>query len=250
MFWAASALGTLLPYPHGFVGAASCRDQVPGESSLSRLGAVPGGKWPRNYRAGVRAVMRDGYTFLKGFARARVQKPSASGSYRSSLALGGILLLLVLAGCAQVISPQLRNTASLDIPFGEVLRNPDRYTGKIFIWSGTVLHTQNTPEGTMLKVLQKPSDYWGRPRNVDWSEGRFLALDRRYLDPAIYAEGRAVTVAGELAGTRVQRLGEIDYAYPLLSVKELYLWPKEVPAPYYYYYPYDPYPPWGWRYYW
>lgn len=192
----------------------------------------------------------DGNIAHKGIAMACILICPGRGGSRLHQKFGVILLLLVLTACAPVISPQLRNTASLDIPFGTVLRNPDGYTGKIFIWSGTVLNTQNTPEGTMLKVLQKPSDYWGRPRNVDWSEGRFLALDRRYLDPAIYAEGRAITVAGELTGKRVQRLGEIEYTYPLLSVKELYLWPKEVPAPYYYYYPYDPYPPWGWRYYW
>ncbi|GLI34740.1 Slp family lipoprotein [Desulforhabdus amnigena] len=169
------------------------------------------------------------------------------GGYRRSA--GVFLALVILLGCAPAISPQLRKEAAVDIPFGEVLRDPERYVGKTFIWGGTILDARNTPEGTMLKVLQKPMDFQSRPRDVDRSEGRFLALDKRYLDPAIYAEGRTVTVAGELVGKRVLPLGDIDYAYPLLAVKEINLWPKEPPTPYYYY-PYYPYPYWGWRYYW
>jgi outer membrane lipoprotein len=171
----------------------------------------------------------------------------ASGYSRNS---GLVLLLVLLLGCAPAISPQIRKEAAVDIPFGEVLRDPERYVGKTFIWGGTILEARNTLEGTMLKVLQRPMDSQSRPKEVDRSEGRFLALDKRYLDPAIYAEGRAVTVAGELVGKRVLPLGDIDYAYPLLAVREIYLWPKEPPTPYYYYPYYYPYPYWGWRYYW
>jgi outer membrane lipoprotein len=68
---------------------------------------------------------------------------------------------------------------------------------------------------------------------------------------AIYNGGRKVTVAGEVRGKKIQRLGEIDYTYPLISAKEIHLWPVEkderVYCPYpYWHYPwwYYPYPYW------
>ena len=62
-----------------------------------------------------------------------------------------------------------------------------------------------------------------------------------YLDPYVYSKGRKITVAGELLGDEVRPLGEMDYRYPLVFSKQLYLWE------YYYYYPYPDYYP-GWYY--
>jgi len=168
---------------------------------------------------------------------------------------GGLLMVLLPAafGCASVISPHVRSEAVPELTLREVLVSPERHEGKVVIWSGTLLEARNTPEGTLLKVLQKPADYQGRPRFTDESEGRFLALERRYLDPAIYAQGRAVTVAGKIVGRQVQPQGDIEYTYPLLEVKELHLWPERRPDVYYVH-PYYGYPyfhsPWGWRYGW
>ncbi len=162
----------------------------------------------------------------------------------------GILLLLLTAlfaaaGCAPVISSQIRKEAAVEIPFREVLRDPQRYVGETFIWSGSIVEAKNVPEGTRLKVLQHPADRQGRPRDVDVSEGRFLALDRRYLDPSIYSPGREVTVAGRLAGKEVLPLGEIQYTYPLLDVEEIHLWPRR--AERVYMHPSHPRSYWWWH---
>ncbi len=163
--------------------------------------------------------------------------------------LGLTLILFTMGACASVISERTRNEASIDLTLREVSRAPDNYQGKTVIWSGSILEAQNTREGTLLTILQKPADYQGKPKKVDESEGRFLALARRYLDPAIFASGRSVTVAGEIEGKRVKPLGEIEYVYPFLSVKEIHLWPTETREMYDYYYP--PYywygPSWWWR---
>jgi outer membrane lipoprotein len=82
---------------------------------------------------------------------------------------------------------------------------------------------------------------------VDKTEGRFLALDSRYLDVYVYAQGREVTVAGEVLGKRTLPLDTTEYTYPLIRVKELYLWPvieKNYYDPYPYYY-YNNY--WWWQ---
>ena len=83
-----------------------------------------------------------------------------------------------------------------------------------------------------MEVLQKPIDFQDRPTELDRSGGRFLALSDEYLDAALYAEGREVTVAGVVEGKRVQRLDEIDYSYPLIRVKKIHLWHKRTDEPY------------------
>ena len=59
------------------------------------------------------------------------------------------------------------------------------------------------------------------------SEGRFIIQTPGFLDPAIYSPGRKLTVAGTVAGKEVRPLGEIEYTYPIIEKRELYLWPEE-----------------------
>jgi len=153
-----------------------------------------------------------------------------------------------LTGCAPVISKQLREQAAKELTLSVVLKNPDAYKGKTVLWSGVIISSVNLKEGTMIEVLQKPADMEGRPKDVDESEGRFLALKPGYLDVAIYSQGRNVTVAGEVQGKRIQRLCEIEYSYPLIRVKEIHLWAVEkkdiyYPCPYWHY-PWSHYPYW------
>jgi len=141
-------------------------------------------------------------------------------------------------GCAPVISKPLREQVAKGLTLSEVLKSPEVYKGKIILWSGVIINSVNLKEGTMIEVLQKPADRQGKPKDVDQSEGRFLVLYPDYLDVAIYRRGRKVTVAGEIQGKRIQPLGEIDYIYPLISAKEIHLWPVEKEERFY------PYPCW------
>lgn len=138
----------------------------------------------------------------------------------------GIMILWIsMAGCAPVISKQVREQVRPDITFTEVLNDPEQYKGQMILLSGMVLKTENTKEGTLVQVLQRPSGFRGKPKDVDETGGRFLALDSRYLDVNVFSEGRAVTLAGEIQGKRTLPLDKTEYTYPLISVKELYLWP-------------------------
>ena len=163
--------------------------------------------------------------------------------------------VLLAAGCAPVISQEVIDQVAPGIGFTEVFQDPEAYRGKVVLWAGVIVETLNREEGTLLEVLQKPAAGSGRPREIDHSEGRFLALYDGFLDAVIYAEGKEITVAGEVQGKRVKPLGELDYTYPLISIKDLYLWPSRTrellypyplypyPDPYYYWYR----PRW-WRY--
>jgi len=154
-----------------------------------------------------------------------------------------IILLLFMASCAPVISTQVREQVRPDITFKEVLNDPEHYKGQMIILSGIVIKTENTKEGTLLQVLQRPASFRGKPKDVDETGGRFLALNSRYLDVNVFTKGRSVTIAGEVQGKRVLPLGEIEYTCPLIYVREIYLWPIEKSYPdRYYYYDY-----WWWR---
>jgi outer membrane lipoprotein len=151
-------------------------------------------------------------------------------------------------GCAPVISKSLREQVDRDLTFEEVLNNPAPHIGKVVIWGGDIISVTITKEGSQLKILQKPLDFENGPRPGDRSKGRFLALYDNFLDTAIYKEGRAVTIAGRIAGQRIEPLDEIEYRYPLMVAEEIYLWPVypkmyRYPRDYWYYDPwYYPYP--------
>ena len=156
--------------------------------------------------------------------------------------------LFCLAGCAAVISKQLREQVVKELTLRVVLKDPEAYKRETVLWSGVIISSVNVKEGTSIEVLQKPADIQGKPKDVDESEGRFLALYSGYLDVAIYNVGRKVTVAGEVQGKKIQRLGKIEYTYPLISAKEIHLWPVEkkdrvyYPCPFWHYpWWYDPY---------
>lgn len=153
-------------------------------------------------------------------------------------------LSLLIVGCGASISKGLKNQIARDIHFREVLKNPAAFRGKVVMWGGVILEAKNQKGGTLLEVLQKPLEWDDRPQEGDVSHGRFLGLYEGFLDTALFAKGREVTVAGEIQGKRVLPMDEIDYTYPLLVVKELHLWPERVkerivPAPFW------PYP-WWW----
>jgi len=156
---------------------------------------------------------------------------------------------LMLSACAPVISPQLMDQIDRDVTYGSLAARPDEFKGKVVLLGGTIVQTVPKPSETEIEVVQKPASASGEPHLTDKSEGRFLIVVDRFLDPAIYRSGRDITVAGEVRGSEVRRLGEIDYRYPVITALELYLW-RRPSAPPVYPYPYSfGYPAfWWWRY--
>ena len=138
-----------------------------------------------------------------------------------------MLAIFLFVGCAPVISREVLREADTSISFEQLLREPEVYRGKTLLLGGDVIETQNLPDRTLIVVLQRPLGFRGRPAAGDVSHGRFIISVPGYLDPAIYRRGRKITVAGVAVGKEVRPLGEIDYSYPMLEKRELYLWPEE-----------------------
>jgi len=160
-----------------------------------------------------------------------------------------LLSLLSLSGCAHVISKDLRMKSDPSLTLSQVRQHPEAFIGKIVVWGGEVIETLNQKDGTtQIEVFQRSLGWRGEPKETVASEGRFLVSIDQYLDPYLFHKGRKITVAGEILGEKTKAIGEMDYRYPLISSKQIYLWPE------YYYYPYPysydpwwPYPYWRWR---
>lgn len=155
------------------------------------------------------------------------------------------LTLFLLPGCVYVISRDVRREVAPDLSFKEVIKDPDAHKGKLVIWGGVIIDSKNLKEGTRIVVLQKDLNSWGRPKESDESQGRFIVLHPGYADTAIYRKKREITVAGEITGRKVLPIDEIEYTYPVLFPREIHLWTERPKAEYPY--PYWPYP-WWWDY--
>jgi outer membrane lipoprotein len=159
-----------------------------------------------------------------------------------------VFLALTLAGCASDIPRPIREAPAASIALTQALKNPDQHRTATVRWGGAIASVDNRRDATWLEIVERPLDTYGQPRETDKSEGRFLAKVDGFLDPAIFAAKRLVTVAGMLAGNDSRTIGEHPYTYPVVQVEHIYLWPVlSKTVPYYYRTPYwyDPLYPWG-----
>lgn len=160
------------------------------------------------------------------------------------------LLVAAMSACATTtpIAKQYRQEAKSDnVSFPMVLQDPDAYINDVVLWGGSIIETKNTQNGTEIIVLQAPLGSSERPETSESSLGRFIAMSSKFLDPAIYREGRKITLAGQVTGKKTAQLGETSYTYPVVNIKQLHLWTKRQHYYYPYPYPYDyGYWEWGW----
>lgn len=166
--------------------------------------------------------------------------------------LWGMLGLCVCAalGCSHTISQPVRQQAVPPIPFTQLRANSDAYLGRTVILGGEILSTQNMQQQTFVEVLQKPLDSSETPLLTDQTGGRFMARCDGYLDPAVYTNGRLITIAGRVIGTHKGKVGEVSYVYPLITCLEMHLFPYPTRTAGYRYYPAPWYRyPWPWYWY-
>ena len=137
-----------------------------------------------------------------------------------------ISLALFFQGCSYAISPEYVRQADSTISLHEIKQDPEIYQGKLVIIGGTIVQVSSTDHGTLLEVVERSLDYWGRPKRTKETGGRFMLSHPAHLNTLLYAPGReitaAATVEGEAAG-----LAAPDLRFPLFLSKELKLWEDE-----------------------
>ncbi len=144
--------------------------------------------------------------------------------------------VMILAVSCAPFSKNIMDQVDPTLTFDDVLKNPSAFQGKTVIWGGVIVETINRPNETVIKVRQTDLDIEKRPMNVDRSRGRFLIQYNGFLDPAIYAPGRQITVIGEVRGKIVQKIRDLDYSYPLIESRESQLWrPETLGSPFFHF---------------
>lgn len=136
--------------------------------------------------------------------------------------------LLLFSACATTTIPSdILTGVDHTISFQRFSENPEAFMGKTLLLGGEVIITENQPGKTHLIVLQHELDGDLKPLNNDPSNGRFIVMAPEFLDPAIYAKGRRITIVGTVAGKETRQLNGIPYLYPVIEKSYLYLWPVE-----------------------
>ncbi len=169
-----------------------------------------------------------------------------------------ILGLLVLStGCTQPYKATLPAdlTAQLNhsLSFSQIKAFPDEHKEKLVILGGQILSAKRLTDSTELIILQLPLINQREPSTeLTHSQGRYIAYQQAFLDPATVPPGTRITLVGELSGSVTQQLDETDYTYPTLTIKQFNIWPTyssdyrryDPPYPYWGSYPYG-HPYWG-----
>lgn len=159
------------------------------------------------------------------------------------------ILGLVLGGCATAAFPrEMLRDVNQALTLGDIRRTPDAFLRQKVLLGGEIVETRPAAHETEIEVLGRPLRRDNRPARTDASDGRFLVVSSQFLDPAVYARGRRLTVLGTVTGEQERAIGDQPYRYPLIAAEQVRLWPQEPPAhaypyPYPYYpFPYYPYP--------
>lgn len=131
-----------------------------------------------------------------------------------------ILSALALSACVQPPQP-LRGEFS-DI-------SPKAYQAKPIEnlnvrWTGFVVDVENNEKHSCLIIRAKVADATGRPsRQIRVDQGRFIACKPSFLEPASFMR-KPVTVTGRVKRMVNKKIDELDYAYPLVDAKVIYVW--------------------------
>ncbi len=154
---------------------------------------------------------------------------------RAHTSIATLLLVfsaLLVTGCTPVISKPVLNSADRSIAFQDLQAHPEQFVGKTVVVGGQIVTATVKEDETWIEVVQKALDRDLKPEETDRSQGRFIIVFKGFVDPAIYAAGRQITVAGEVQGKKVLPLNQIKYTYPVIVPKEHHVWqPGEKSSP-------------------
>ena len=94
------------------------------------------------------------------------------------------------------------------------------------VWGGVIVETTNLEYSTLIEVLAYPLDGNDRPQPDEPTTGRFIAEHRGFLDPAVYSNGRLLSVTGKITRTASARVGGSQQTYPVIDTSGIHLWPR------------------------
>jgi len=178
---------------------------------------------------------------------ATVARQRTHSLWKLSVGLG---VLALFAGCAQpykaTLPADLTNQLNTSLSFSQIKAFPEEHKGKLVILGGQILSAKRLTDSTELIILHLPLIQEREPSTeLTHSQGRYIAYQQKFLDPATVPSGTRITLVGKLSGSITQKLDEMDYTYPTLTIKQFKVWPAYSSD-----YPRygQPYPYWGYPY--
>ena len=109
---------------------------------------------------------------------------------------------LGLAGCASNIPVEISDATELTVSVAEARARPGQLLGTQVRWGGAIAAVTNLENETLVEVVARNLESSGRPREEDYSPGRFMARIPGFVDPTVYAAQREFTVFGTLGKPR------------------------------------------------
>lgn len=136
-----------------------------------------------------------------------------------------ITFVTVLFGCA---TQPAFDTSLVNKTITPTLASTDfsNVNGAQILWGGVIIAANNLQDATQIEILGYPLHNDQSPNTNKGPIGRFLAINPGYVETIDYAQGRLITVAGQLSELKEGHIGEAIYNYPVVKVTKIHLWPK------------------------
>ena len=154
-----------------------------------------------------------------------------------------VVLLAVCTGCASKPPSSIGLAAVDEVSLAQVRDDGDAYLGSMVRWGGVITEVDNKPDTTLVFLVEHELRKNERPVTDSASAGRFVARFDGFIDPLVYKAGRPLTVVGRIDGGLQRAIGQYQYRFPIVAVRDSHLWPESVKVQPYYYYP----PPWWYQ---
>lgn len=149
--------------------------------------------------------------------------------------LGIVALLLLGSGCASKPPSSVGLAVVDDVTLATVRAAGESYQGSTVRWGGVITATENKADHTLVFIAARALEDNEQPLTDSASDGRFVARFDGFLDPLVYKTNRRLTVVGQIDGHLVRPIGEFDYRFPLVVVRDSRLFAEALrPRPYYY----------------
>jgi outer membrane lipoprotein len=142
---------------------------------------------------------------------------------------GRFLLLTLITLLASCATKPVFDTSQVNRSLSprSVVAEPDLSHGDTALWGGTILDTRNLEQATQIEVLGYPLSSSDRPLEDSKPLGRFIIRHDGFLEPTDYAQGRQLSVLGQISDNQTGNVGDSTYIYPVINAEALQLWSKE-----------------------
>ncbi len=133
------------------------------------------------------------------------------------------LSMIFVGGCATAPKPLQGQFESLS---ADLARQQDAL-GSAVRWGGEIIAVEADSQQTCFVVLSRELSPTARPMiKREESLGRFIACRPGFYDPALFAEGRDITITGRIADYETRKVSNFDYRYPRVAAEVIHLWPE------------------------